>query len=541
MKKNVKLISSTLSIIMLSSLAVACSGKTDTQSTTSPSSAPSAQTATTYPMKTDKTLSFWTADFNPILQIKPSVKDIPFYQDWQKKTGVAINFINPVMGQEKEQLNVTLASGDLPDMIEYNWKTNFPGGPEKAIKDGAILKLNDVIDKYAPNLKKYLKEHPEVDKMVKTDSGNYYAFPFIRGDESLMVFQGPMVRQDYLTELNLPVPTTIDEWYTVLKAFKEKKGVEAPLTFRGLNDLNNGAFIGAYGINRSFYVDNGQVKFGPAQPAYKDFLITMRKWYAEGLIDKNIATVDVKAQDANMTSGKSGASIGAAGSGMGKWIGAVQAKDPKYNLVAAPYPVLNKGDKPKFGQKSFAFGSEPSGMIAITGTSKNVELAAKFLDYGYSEEGHNFFNFGTEGVSYKMDNGYPKYTDLLMNNPEKLSLAQAMGLYIRGNTSGPFVQDVRYLEQYYTMKQQKDAILTWQNTDAAKYALPPITASPEESTELAKIMNEVNALVDETSLKIILGAAPVEELDKYMTKLQTLNINRAIEIQKTALDRYNKR
>ncbi|NQX67200.1 extracellular solute-binding protein [Paenibacillus alba] len=541
MKKKVKLISSTLSIIMLSSLAVACSDKTDKQSTPSPSSTPSAQTATTYPMKTDKTLSFWTADFNPILQIKSSVKDIPFYQDWQKKTGVAINFINPVMGQEKEQLNVTLASGDLPDMIEYNWKTNFPGGPEKAIKDGVVMKLNDVIDKYAPNLKKYLKEHPEVDKMVKTDSGNYFAFPFVRGDESLMVFQGPMLRQDYLTELGLQMPTTMDEWYSVLKAFKEKKGMEAPLTFRGLNDLNNGAFIGAYGINRSFYVDNGQVKFGPAQPAYKDFLATMRKWYAEGLLDKNIATVDIKAQDANMTSGKSGASIGAAGSGMGKWVGAVKGKDPKYDLVAAPYPVLNKGDKPKFGQKSFAFGSEPSGMIAITGTSKNVELAAKFLDYGYSEEGHNFFNFGTEGVSYKMDNGYPKYTDLIMNNPEKLSLAQAMGLYIRGNTSGPFVQDIRYLEQYYTMKQQKDAIVVWQNTDASKYMLPPVTATPQESTELAKIMNEVNALVDETSLKIILGASPVQEFDKYLSKLQTLNINRAIEIQKAALDRYNKR
>ncbi|MCY9660130.1 extracellular solute-binding protein [Paenibacillus chondroitinus] len=540
MKKKVKLISSTLSIIMLSSLAIACSDKTDKQSTPS-SSAPVEQTAISYPLKSDTKLSLWTADYTPILQIKPNVNDIPFYQEWQKKTGVGVNFQNPVAGQEKEQLNVMLSSGDLPDMIEYNWKTNFPGGPEKAIKDGVIMKLNDVIDKYAPNLKKYLKEHPEVDKMVKTDNGSYYAFPFVRGDESLMVFQGPMLRQDYLTELGLQVPTTMDEWYTVLKAFKEKKGMEAPLTFRGLNDLNNGAFIGAYGINRSFYVDNGQVKYGPAQPSYKDFLATMRKWYAEGLLDKNIATVDIKAQDANMTSGKSGASIGAAGSGMGKWLGAVQGKDPKYNLVAAPYPVLNKGDKPKFGQKSFAFGSEPSGMIAITGTSKNVELAAKFLDYGYSEEGHNFFNFGTEGVSYKMDNGYPKYTDLLMNNPEKLSLAQAMGLYIRGNTSGPFVQDPRYLEQYYTMKQQKDAIVAWQQTDAAKYMLPPITASPQESTELAKIMNEVNALVDETSLKIILGAAPLEEYDKYLSKLQTLNINRAIEIQKAALDRYNKR
>ncbi|NOU62521.1 extracellular solute-binding protein [Paenibacillus sp. LMG 31461] len=543
MQKKMKLISSTLSIIMLSTLAIACSDKTDKQPAAS--SAPTEQTAVTYPLKTDKTLSLWTADANNILQIKPTVKDIPFYQDWQKKTGVAINFINPVMGQEKEQLNVTLASGDLPDMIEYNWKTSFPGGPEKAIKDGAILKLNDVIDKYAPNLKKYLKEHPEIDKMVKTDDGTYYAFPFIRSDDSLMVFQGPMLRQDYLTELGLGVPTTMDEWYTVLKAFKEKKGMEAPLTFRSkpraLDDIYNGAFIGAYGINRTFYLDNGQVKFGPAQPAYKDFLATMRKWYAEGLLDKNIATADQKIQDANMTSGKSGATVSQAGSGIGKWIGAGTANDPKYDLVAAPYPVLNKGDKPKFGQKSFAFGSEPSGMIAITGSSKNVELAAKFLDYGYSEEGHNFFNFGTEGVSYKLENGNPKYTDLIMNNPEKFSVAQSMMLYIKASMSGPFVQDKRYLDQYYTMKQQKDAIVTWQNTDTLKYVLPPITTSPQESTELAKIMNEVNALVDETTLKIILGASPLDEFDKYQAKLKTLNIDRAVEIQKAALDRYNKR
>lgn len=117
-----------------------------------------------------------------------------------------------------------LASGELPDMLEYNF-FNFPGGPEKAIKDGYILELNDLIDKYAPNYKKYLQEHPEVEKMVKTDKGSYYSFPFIRGDESLLTFQGPVIRKDWLDELGLPVPETIDEWTTALKAFKEKKGL----------------------------------------------------------------------------------------------------------------------------------------------------------------------------------------------------------------------------------------------------------------------------------------------------------------------------
>ena len=72
------------------------------------------------------------------------------------------------MGQEKEQFNLLLSSGDLPDIISYNWY-EFPGGPQKAINDGYILKLNGLIEDYAPNLKRTLEENPEVDKSVKTD------------------------------------------------------------------------------------------------------------------------------------------------------------------------------------------------------------------------------------------------------------------------------------------------------------------------------------------------------------------------------------
>ena len=102
----------------------------------------------------------------------------------------------PAAGQSKDALNILLASGDLPDMIEYNW-FDFPGGPEKAIADGYILRLNDIIDKYAPHYKKYLEEHPEIDKMLKTDNGSYYTFPFLRGDPLLQVYQGPIVRADW--------------------------------------------------------------------------------------------------------------------------------------------------------------------------------------------------------------------------------------------------------------------------------------------------------------------------------------------------------
>ncbi|RAU97319.1 extracellular solute-binding protein [Paenibacillus sp. YN15] len=547
-----KWIATTLTVLMAAGPLAACAadeqaGK-DTAASPAASSGATAGTgaeaaANVYPLKTDKTLTYWGELTGNITGVKASHSEVPFFQEWQKKTGVPLKFIAPPAGQTKEAFNMLLASGDLPDMLEYNF-LSFPGGPEKAIKDGYIVKLNDLIDKHAPNLKKFLKENPEIDKMVKTDNGSYYCFPFIRGDEYLRVFQGPIIRQDWLDDLGLPVPTTIDEWTTTLTAFKEKKGAAAPLSFnskpRFFNDSGSGSFVGAFGILRGYYLGNdGKIKYGPAEPGYKDYLALMHQWYKDGLIDKNAATADSKALDSNMASGAAGATVGNAGGGIGKWQPLIEAKDPKAKLVAAPYPVLKKGDYPEFGQKQKAFSSE--GTVAITTAAKDPVLATKLLDYGYSEEGRLFFNFGTEGVSYNMENGYPKYTDLLMKNPDKLAPAQAISIYARGSYNGPFIQDKRYAEQFFALQTQRDAVEVWQKTNGDKHNLPALTPTPEESTEYATIMNDIDTLVDEMTLKIVLGSAPLEEYSKYVDKMKSLKLDRAIAIQQAAYDRYNNR
>jgi putative aldouronate transport system substrate-binding protein len=541
-KTSRKTIPALLAALLVGSTLAGCSGNNGEKDAATPSAGASVAPAVVYPIQTDKTLSYWGALPNNLVGVKSKHADVPFYQEWQKRTGIKVNFTAPPANQVNESFNVMLASGELPDMVEYNF-FSFPGGPEKAIKDGYILKLNDLIDKHAPNLKKFLQKNPEIDKMVKTDNGSYYSFPFIRGDASLITFQGPLIRKDWLDELGLPVPETIDEWTAALKAFKEKKGAKAPISFVGkprvFNELGNGAFIGAFGVTRDFYLENGTIKFGPAEPGYKEFLALFRQWYADGLLDKDIATVDSKVLDANIASGATGATWGNAGGGIGKWQPLLKEKNAKASIIGTPYPVLKKGTTPKFGQRDYAYST--GGMVAISANSKNAELAVKMLDYGYSEEGSLFFNFGTEGVSYKMENGYPKYTDLLMNNPDKLAPAQAMSLHIRGNTSGPFVQDKRYSEQYLNMPEQQAAVALWQKTDMVKFQLPLVTPTPEESAEFAKVMTDVNTLVDEITLKIILGAEPLEAFDKYVEKLKSVKLDRAIEIKKAALDRYMKR
>ncbi|MRN55993.1 extracellular solute-binding protein [Paenibacillus monticola] len=489
-----------------------------------------------------ETLTYWAELNGNAGSIKPTFQDIPFFQEWQRRTGVKLDFIQPPANQAKDAINVLLASGELPDMLEYDW-ASFPGGPEKAMSDGYILRLNDAIDKYAPNLKKYLSQHPEIDKQIKTDDGSYYVFPFIQGDEMLLTYQGPIIRKDWLDELGLQVPVTIEDWYTTLKAFKVQKGVKAPLSFLGVPNplfgIESGAFVGAYGIKKDFYLDQGEVKYGPMEAGYKSFLALFRKWYAEGLIDRNIATVDTKTLDSNMLSGRSGASIWNAGAGIGMWQPVIKDKWPQAKFVPAPYPVLHAGEKPKFGQRVHAYMG--SGGVAISSKSKHVEEAVRMLDYGYSPEGHLLFNFGMEGVSYVMENGYPKYTDLIMHNPDKLAPSQSLAMYTRASYFGPFVQDVRYVEQYYYLPEQKEAVKIWSNTDAKLNILPQISKTEKESTEFSAIMLDVTTLVDEMTLKIIFGIEPLDSFDDYVAQIKSLKIDRALEIQKAALDRFNKR
>jgi len=495
----------------------------------------------TYPLTDGSKLTYWTELNQNVSANYVNLGDTPFAQAWMEQTGVEIDFQHPPVNQGKEQFSLLLADGNLPDLMEYAWMS-YPGGPEKAIKDGNIIALNDVFEQYCPNLMKYLEENPDIERMIKTDEGHYYVFPFIRGDDALCNTIGLMLREDWLKELNLEVPTTIDEWHTVLTAFKEKKGATAPFTWEytmgALTQVNPFAY--AYGTTQEFYKGtDGKIYFGAVEEGYKEYLTTFNQWYKEGLLDQDLATLALDQVSAKMTNGSAGASMGWAGSRMGTWINAAQATDSDYMLVAAPYPTLVKGDKPEMGQIDNRYPNQ--GCVAITTSCQDVETAARLLDYAYSEEGHMLFNFGIEGESFTMIDGYPTYTDTILNNPDGWSVAQSLSAYIRGNYNGPFVQDIRYLEQYYTIDNQKETNAVWGATNAASYKIPPITPTAEESKEFSTIMNEINTYRDEMTLKFIFGTENLDDFEDYVKTIENMGLKRALEIQNAALERYQER
>ena len=506
----------------------------------SPSSGLSSSAATdAYPLDTDVELTLWAPLSTNVSATSASMGDTRIEAAVYEATGVKINYIHPTQGEETVKFNLMIAADNLPDMITYNWFNNFPGGPAKAIEDGYILSLNELFKDYAPNFMKLMAENKDVDKMVKTDNGDYYAFPLIKLADILHSTMGTIVRADWLDDLNLEVPETIDDWTTVLTAFKKEKSATAPLSFNFTNNASKNILAGAFHSSTSFFIDDdGEVQFGPIEPSYKEYLTLMNDWFDKGLLDKNISAVDGRILDTNMLTGKTGITFAYAGSGLGKWVEAMAEEDDKYALVGALAPVIKRGTRPWYGQKDFKYGSGSA--TVVTTSCKHPEIAVRYLDYAYGEEGHMLNAFGIEGESYNMVNGQPVYTDLILNNPDGLSINSALALYTHAG-GGPAVQDPRYLEQFYTMPEQLEAVKLWSDSDAALHNIPFIEESPDKVSENTQIMNSITTYVEEMSLKFIMGLEPLAKFDDYVNQCKQYGIETVLQSKREALVRYNNR
>ena len=520
-----KIVCAALGVAMLCGALSGCNDKPDVNK---PSESTAPKGVVSYPIETDVTLKYWVRLPSALGTSVKNFSETPFSKEYMKRTGINIEYMHPAQGQETEVLNLLIASGDLPDIIEAEWLSR---DPDSSISKNTILKLNDFFADYSPNLTKYLNDNKDVDRAIRTDSDNYYVYPFIRGDEKLLSTAGLMLRNDWLKELNMTVPETMDEWEAILVAFKTKCDTPLAMTTGGLFQ-----FLGAYDLSPNFYIEDGKIVYGSAEAGFKDYLAKMNEWYNKGYIDKNFAIMDGKLINSNMLDGKSGIVFGAGGGGMGTYLNAMKDKDTSYDLIATKFPVMNKGDRPEFGNKQLKYS--PLNGAAITGKSKNPEIAARFLDYSYSEEGYMLNNFGIEGESYEMKDGYPTYTSVITDNPNGLAMSMALPLYVRAANEGPFVQDKRYIEQYYQLDQQKQALDVWSENNHEKHVVPQITLSQAETTEYSKIMSEITTYRDEMFINFIIGTRAIDTFQEYADKMKSLKLDRAIEIQQAAYDRY---
>ena len=491
------------------------------------------------------TLSYWAIMPKGIVSVCKSFNDVPMYQELEKKTGIHIEFIHPPTGQENEQFSLMLASKDYPDLIETAWVT-YPGGQAKAIKDNVIISLNDLMPKYAPDCYEKIKSNPAFDRLSKTDEGDYYMFPCIN-DSKFKIFGGLVLRADWLKELNLPVPETIEQWETTLRAFKEKKGASAPLTCQVAlvnSSISVNAFNGAFDVGKRFYVDNNKVKYGPMEDSYKDWLSLMNRWYSQGLIDVDYATNTSSEVLSKMANGESGATFGFVGSTLGPLLQMKETEDPSYDLVAAPYIAGADGTSHFAALEADVVDS---GSLAVTTACEDPVTAVKWANNLYTKEGMVLRYFGVEGVSYTMENGVPKFVENITNNKDGVSIMEMAQRYSRAMGASPGYSDhetyKNLLDQVYVYDRQKEAFSTWSAaTDSAReHQYPYISPSAEDADEFSALNTEISTYVDEMVFKFVNGSKPLSEFDAFRETLKKMGVERYIEINSKSYERFLKR
>ena len=360
----------------------------------------------------DVTLTYYirggTAEYEPYLY-----KDLVGINKIQEETGINIDF-DVICGDSEAiqtQYLAMLSSGNYPDVIQWLNDESYSGGVGQLYKDGIIIELNDLIDNYMPNLKAILEKYPNLAKDMANDDGQYLYFTKLNSlsnidDLMSITYWGFLMRKDWLDNVGMKAPTTMDEWYDVLKAFKTQdpngNGQDDEIPFSaGAAGLN--LFYPAYNIMSGIYVDpeTGKIGYGEYTEKYKDFLTTMNKWYSEGLID------DVYDDDYNLIGGdKTDEHI--YGDIAGSWKGlannweqrlpGILEKNANADLVAVPW-IQSTIDSKKYTPNNY-YSTIDRTTVCISVDCEYPEAAAALIDYMYSEQGGLYLTWGVEGETY---------------------------------------------------------------------------------------------------------------------------------------------
>ncbi len=500
-----------------------------------------------FPLEETKTFTYWFS-YPPMFEgFADGPMDYLMYTESQERLNVQIEWKAYTILNASEQFMLMIASNDFADAMQ-NFNGLYSGGIDDAIENEIIIDLTDLLAEYAPDYEAQRTSSVLREQSSLTSSGKQgvmFGFSSVEGRVSAM---GPTIRQDWLDDLGLDVPVTVDDYYTVLTAFKNEKGATAAYGLPADGTNAPGGLAAAYGIvipinnsDNGYYQVDGEIRFGPIQDGFKQFVTTLNKWYSEGLISPDfLADTDSKLSgipsDEFIVNGNCGI-FTANSKNFTNYEEMITNADAHLEGIE---PVrLNADDVIHLGMEQDL--SMANMGISVSTQAQDPELIIRYFNYFFTDEGDILANYGVEGLTFEYnEDGVPIYTDLVVNNPDGMSLDVAMCLFGGGSTSGPYVIDNTKYEYIFT-EQQNLAGQRWAANKDGAYDLPNSLATlltADESEEFYTYYNEILTVYNENVLKFIVGDKSIDEFDDYVSQLQSLGIDRCTEIVQTAYDRY---
>lgn len=497
-----------------------------------------------FPLEQTGSLSIWYPFPSNIADYIQGYEEHPVFQAVQDATNVQMTFVSCSDYQTGEQFSLMCAAGDYCDIIT-NVDQNYTSGLAGAMEDGVIISLDDYLN-CAPNYMDVLSMFPEAERAIKTDDGEIAMFAWIEGEQ--FVSSGPQIRQDWLDALEMDVPETYEELEMYLEAIRSAYGCSSPYLVNSSSFANiladgygvSGCEIGGPSATGSeFYLVDGTVHCSYLEDGYRDYLAMMHDWYEKGLISRDFLNISSNPMDSIVeeliTTDQTGAWFDSVDS-LTTYISLKEGTD--FAVSPMPAPGLDSYSVSHFGSE---YNHVMGNTASVSTQCKDVELAMRWMDFFFGEEGSMLANFGIEGEAYDYDaDGNLYVTDLILNNPDGLSYNQATYLYTLG---GNFIT--------YTEKSKSALNWTWQmdfveantkNFDSACVLPGGVTLTQAESDSIANTLSDLETYADEMVTRFIVGESDIEtEWDPMVQYLNKNGIQNCLAVYQAALDRYNAR
>lgn len=361
-----------------------------TAATKAPATATAAPTAAAEKPIVEITLAFGEGSGQPIIE------NAPAHLAAGKATRTKLRFQTTGSTDWPAKQKTLLATAQVPDIMGVG----NAGEIRDFAKPSVLRPIMPLIEKYGPNLKRYLAAYPEFKRWAI--DGEHYIIPKVYFNRPRYA-PVPNIRSDWMEALGLPVPADWDQLYQVLKEMK-KAHPDAYWTSRqGIKRLlmlcayPMGSGLGGWfrGKDCPYFdeaVDGGKWLYGPIHPEFKEVLAYFAKAYKEGILDPDVATTTADQWHQMNSSGK-GFFTYDNFTFQGRWLKALRETDPKARWTALPTP------KGKRGARQNDFFTFEGGWVIGAG-SKNPDRVIELFDWMVTPEGIDTTNWGVEGEHY---------------------------------------------------------------------------------------------------------------------------------------------
>lgn len=418
----------------------------------------------------------------------------------EKLTGVKLDIRWVPEGVYTDKMNTALTTNSLGRVTfvkfsDYNLVKN-------SIRSNAFWEIGPYLQEF-PNLKQLdaaILKQTAVDGKIY---GLYTERPSSR--------QGVIIRKDWLDNLHLSNPQTLNELYEVMKQFTyndpDQNGKQDTLGIVDRNDLVYGVFktLSSYfGTPNNWKLEDHQFVPEFVTAEYMDTMNFMKKLYDEKIINQDFALTSKEVQRDKFINGIAGVFIGSM-TDVQRLSIETQALNPKAELT-----LINRIE----GPDGFKVWSIPNynGLYLFSkkaiATEDELREVLRFFDRTMDKDVANIMMYGFEGRHYKLENGKV----ILPEETSQLRVNEVNPLYslMIADVSNKNIMEV-------SQKEQLTALADQLSQDNESFLVDDPTVSLSSSTYDEKNM-ELSTIIVDATYKYILGNITVEGFQQEVEK-----------------------